>query len=110
MYHSVSICSQDCYLTTFFTLRIRLLYRVASQGFFATGDRYTGQFVLIIADIPGKIKYGDDTTLWDFGDLETHWWRMTDFLESLVRNGIILNRENIQFAQKEIAFAGFIVG
>ena len=49
----------------------------------------------------------DDTAMWDT-DLESHWWRMLDFLELVGTNGIILiNKKKFQFALREIEFAGF---
>ena len=48
----------------------------------------------------------DDTSLWD-EQLNDHWWRIIDYLELVGRNGIVLNPEKFQFAQKEIDFAGF---
>ena len=44
--------------------------------------------------------------MWD-SDLESHWWRMIDFLERLGNNGIILNPDKFQFAKRTINFAGF---
>ena len=57
-----------------------------------------------------KTKCVDDTVLWDADDgLEEHWWRMIDFLELAGSNGVVLNHEKFQFAQREIDFAGFRV-
>ena len=50
----------------------------------------------------------DDTAIWD-DDLESHWWRTIDFLELLGSNGIVLNENKFQFAQKEVEFSGFKV-
>ena len=44
--------------------------------------------------------------LWE-EDLEQHWWRMIDFVEHVGRNGVVLNFDKFQFAQREIDFAGF---
>ena len=60
----------------------------------------------MIADFERKTKCVDDTVMWD-ADLEEHWWRAIEFLELLGRNGVVLNPEKFQFAQKEIQFAGF---
>ena len=63
---------------------------------------------ILAADVTRKTKCVDDTVQWD-DDLETHWWRVIDFLELCGRNGIILNFDKFQFAQREIIFAGFRV-
>ena len=60
----------------------------------------------MITDIPRKTKCVDDTLLWD-RNLESHWWRMINFLELLGKNGIVLNENKFQFAQKDVEFAGF---
>ena len=67
---------------------------------------YTRRYDEIIADVERKTKCVDDTAMWDTS-LEVHWWRMLDYLELCGRNGIILNKEKFQFAQREINFAGF---
>ena len=61
----------------------------------------------MIADVPRKTKCGDDTLLWDT-ELEIHWWRMIDFLETLGNNGVVLNSDEskFQFAQKESRICG----
>ena len=78
----------------------------APQGYMASGDGYTHRYDRIIADIPRKTKCVDDVALWD-DSLETHWWRMIDYLDLMGRQGITLNPSKFQFAEKEISFAGF---
>ena len=79
---------------------------MAPQGALGSGDGYSRRFDEVIADVERKTKCVDDTVQWD-DDLETHWWRVIDFLELLGRNGIILNFDKFQFSQREIDFAGF---
>ena len=43
---------------------------------------------------------------WD-ADLERHWWRTIEFLETVGKSGIILNPEKFQFCAKDVEFAGF---
>lgn len=46
--------------------------------------------------------------MWDHDeDLTEHWWRVIDFLILLGNNGVILNKEKFQFAQKTVDFTGF---
>jgi len=105
-FHSVPIRPEDRHFTTFITPWGRYRYRMAPQGFLASGDGYARRFDEIIADIERKTKCVDDTLMWDT-DLKEHWWRLLDFLELLGHNGIILNKKKFQFAQKEVDFAGF---
>lgn len=105
-YHSVPVRESDRELLTFITEFGRYRYCVAPQGYVASGDGYTHRYDRIIADIPRKTKCVDDAVLWDT-DLETHWWRMIDYLELVGREGIILNPSKFQFASKHIEFAGF---
>ena len=96
------------HLTTFITPWGRYQYRMAPQGSLASGDGYSRRYDEVIADVDRKTKCVDDTAHWD-DDLSVHWWRMLDFLELCGRNGIVLNFDKFQFAQREISFAGFRV-
>ena len=107
-YHSVPLREQDRYLTTFITPWGRYRYRVAPQGSAVSGDAYARRYDEIIQDIERKTKCVDDTALWD-DSLEDHWWRMIDFVELAGRNGVVLNFDKFQFAQREVEFAGFHV-
>ena len=49
-YHSVSLHADDRHYTTFITPWGRYRYRVAPQGYIASGDGYTRRYDLIIAD------------------------------------------------------------
>ena len=105
-FHSVPIRSQDRHYTTFITPWGRYRYRVAPQGFLASGDAYSRRFDEIITDVERKTKCVDDTLMWDNG-LAEHWWRMIDFLSLLGNNGVILNKDKFQFAKQTVDFAGF---
>ena len=63
---------------------------MAPQGSSASGDGYSRRYDEVIADVERKTKCVDDTVLWD-EDMETHWWRVLEFLELCGQNGIILN-------------------
>jgi len=105
-FHSVPLAEQDRAKTTFITNRGRFRYRMAPQGAIASGDGYSRRYDEVIADIQRKTKCVDDTALWD-DSLEAHWWRIIDFVELCGRNGIVLNFNKFQFAQREVTFAGF---
>ena len=91
-YHSVPLREEDRYLTTFITEWGRYRNKVAPQGSSASGDGYSRRYDEIIADVERKTKCVDDTTQWDT-DLETHWWRMIDFLELSGNNGVLLGKQ-----------------
>ena len=93
-YHSVPIRESDRHLTTFVTPFGRFRYRVAPQGFKASGDGYTRRYDEIIADMVRMTKATDDTALWDV-DMEDHWWRVIDYLDLVSRHGIVINPEKL---------------
>ena len=105
-FHSVPLRAEDRNYTTFITPWGRYRYKVAPQGFLASGDAYSRRFDEIIADMERKTKCVDDTLMWD-KDLSDHWWRMIDFIALLGENGVVLNRQKFQFAQTSVNFAGF---
>ena len=105
-FHCVPLAEEDQAYTTFITSLGRFWYLMAPQGACGSGDGYTRRFDEIIADVERKTKCVDDTAQWD-EEIETHWWRVIDFLELCGHNGIILNFEKFQFSQREIEFAGF---
>ena len=105
-FHSVPIRAEHRHYTTFITPWGRYRYRVAPQGFLASGDAYSRRFDEIISDVERKTKCVDDTLMWD-DNLTEHWWRVIDFLILLGNNGVILNQDKFQFAQRTVDFAGF---
>ena len=64
-YHSVPICKEDRHITTLITLWRRYRYKVAPQGFVASSDAYNQRFDAIISDFKNKVKYVDDTCMWE---------------------------------------------
>jgi len=62
-YHSVPLHPDDKHLTTFITPWGHYQYKVAPQGYIASGDGYTRRFDEITSDIPNKTKCIDDTLL-----------------------------------------------
>ena len=48
----------------------------------------------------------DNTVFWD-EELENHWWRVIEFLETTGCSGIVLNPDKFQFCAKDVKFAGF---
>ena len=105
-FHSVPLRPEDRHLTTFITPWGRYWYNVAPQGYLASTDAYSRRGDEILVDVPRKTKNVDDTALWD-EELSDHWWRIIDYLELMGKNGVILNPQKFQFAQREINFSGF---
>ena len=107
-YHSIPICEEDRHLTTFITPWGRYRYKVAPQGFLASGDGYTQRFDSIISDFPNKVKCVDDTCMWA-DTIEEAFFQTCEWLDICARNGITLNPKKFQFAQDTIDFAGLTV-
>ena len=105
-YHSVPLHENDRHLTTFITPWGRYRYRVAPQGYIASGDGYTRRFDEIVSDIPDKTKCVDDTLLWA-DTLVGSFWQAVNWLDICGRHGITLNPEKFVFGQDEVTFAGF---
>ena len=110
-YRLISLTKEDRYLTTFITEWGRYRYRVATLGYVASGDAYNARYDEIISEVERKTKCVDDAMIWDDDDdLEEHWWRTLDYLTLVGENGIILTLKKLQFSQKVVNFAGFVVG
>lgn len=105
-YHSVPIEEADYIITTFITPFGRYWYKVAPQGYLASGDAYTRRYDAIIADIKDKVKCVDDTLLWA-SDIKESFMKTIQYLELCGQNGIILNPTKFKFACDEVDFAGF---
>ena len=108
-YTGVPMHPDDRDFTAFLTILGRYRYCVAPAGGKTCGDGYARRGDEIIADVQRKTKCVDDTAMWD-ECLEDHWWRMLDYLELCGNNGVILNIEKFQLAERGINFAGFYVG
>ena len=105
-YHSVPLRESDRHLTTFITPFGRWRYTRAPQGFLSSGDGYNRRVDAILTDFERKERCVDDMIYHDT-DLETHWWRTIDFLSMMGASGNVLNPEKIQFAKRNVDFAGF---
>ncbi|KAL8569022.1 hypothetical protein ACOMHN_048270 [Nucella lapillus] len=55
-YHSIALDERDRHLTIFITPWGRYRYRVAPQGYIASGDAYSRRFDEIVSDVPHKTK------------------------------------------------------
>ena len=107
-YHSVPIREEDRHYTTFITPWGRYRYKVAPQGFLASGDAYTQRFDAIIADFENKVKCVDDTCMWA-DSIQDAFFQACRWFDMCARNGITLNPEKFQFAQDTVDFAGLTI-
>ena len=105
-YHSVPLRVSDRHLTTFITPFGRWRYTRAPQGFVSSGDGYNRRFMAILEGFARMERCVDDTIHYD-KNLEDHWWRTVDFLIRVGQSGIVLNPTKLQFAEREVQFAGF---
>ena len=105
-YHSVALHPDDRHLTTFITPWGRYRYRVAPQGYVASGDGYSRRFDESASDFLDKTKCIDDTLLWAT-DLEASFHQATKWIDLCGRNGITLNPEKFVFGADTVEFAGF---
>lgn len=109
-YHSVPLHVDDRQLTTFITPWGRYRYRVAPQGYIASGDGYSRRYDQIIADsalsYSDYTKCTDDTLIWA-STIEDSFFRVVEWLDLCGHHGITLNPEKFVFAQDTVEFAGF---
>jgi hypothetical protein len=105
-YHSIPLHEDDYHLTTFITPWGRYRYRVAPQGYIASGDGYTRRYDEIVADIQNKTKCVDDAIIWD-DSIEESFWSAVKWLQICGTNGVTLNPPKFVFAADEVEFAGF---
>jgi len=105
-YHSIPLHEDDYHLTTFITPWGRYRYRVAPQGYIASGDGYTRRYDEIVTNIQNKTKCVDDAILWD-DNIEESFWSAVQWLDTCGKNGVTLNPPKFVFAADEVEFAGF---
>ena len=77
---------EDRHLTTFITPWGRYWYLRNPQSFVGARDSYNRRFDAILEDFRDKERCVDDTVFWD-NNLEGHWWRTIEFLETVSKSG-----------------------
>lgn len=107
-YHGVRITEESQHITTFITLWGRYYYKVAPQGYIASGDAYTKRFDAITADFQNVIRCIDDSLLWA-ADTKQCFLKTVEYHDLCGRNGITLNPDKFVFAADQVEFAGFKV-
>lgn len=107
-YHSIPLRESDKHLTTFITPFGRWRYKRAVQGYLSSGDGFNRRYDTILSDFGRKERITDDNLHYDPAtDMEAHWWRTIDLLETTGRSGIVLNPDKFQFCKRDVDFAGF---
>ena len=107
-YHSIPIREEDRHITTFITPWGRYRYKVAPQGFLASGDAYNQRFDAIISNFKDYVKCVDDTCMWA-NSIEEAFFQTCEWLDLCARNGITLNPKKFQFAMDTVDFAGLSI-
>ena len=105
-YHSIPLHHDDRHYTTFITPKGRYRYKVAPQGYIASGDGYTRRFDEITTDFPQKVKCIDDALLWS-SSIEEAFFHTVQWLDICGKNGIVLNPNKFTFCRDTVEFAGF---
>ena len=104
-FHSVPVVEKDrdklCFVTQWGCFR----YKVAPQGYLASGDAYCHRFSEIAKGIENRRTIVDDTVIW--GDsLEENFKEVCKLLDVCCKAGLIFNPDKFQFGQDTVNFAG----
>ena len=105
-YHSIPLHKDDKHYTTFITPKGRYRYKVAPQGYIASGDGYTRRFDEIVADFPRMTKCVDDALLYS-DSIEAAFFHAVNWLDICGKNGVTLNPAKFTFSRLTVQFAGF---
>ena len=62
-----------------------------------------------MSDFVREERCVDDTIHYD-ENMEEHWWRTIDLLDTMGINGAVMNPDKLQFCQRQADFAGFRLG
>ena len=92
-------------LTTFITEWGRYHCCHLPQRYLAATDVCTRRYGNIIRDVPNKVKYVDDTLLYDC-DIEAAFNHTCDYLKLYCDKGIVFNKNKFQFCEDSVEFAG----
>ena len=105
-FHSVPVHPNDYHYFTFVTPSDHYRYKMAPQGWLASGDAYTHRYNQITSDIDHHIKVIDDSLLWS-NDIHGAWADVMNFLSTVGSKGVILNSNKFCFTTRKSEFAGF---
>ena len=74
----------------------------------ASGDAYNQRFDAIISDFKNKVKYFDDTFMWE-DSIEAAFFQACAWIDLYALNRITLNLKKFQFAKDTVEFAGLTI-
>jgi len=100
-YHSIPLHPDDKHYTTFITPWGRYRYRVAPQGYIASGAGYTRRLDEIVTNVNNLTKCVDDSLLWE-DNIEASFFQAVEYLDLCGNNGITLNPKKFQFARDNV--------
>ena len=104
--HSAPISEEDKHCTTFATEWGRYRYTIAPQEY----GSYVTRNEDITAAIERTAQTSEATVMWDADqDLEAHWRRVFDYLVILGKHGMFVDRNEFQFCERTVNFAGLRV-
>ena len=98
-YHGVLFAEDDQHKTTFITEWGRYYYKRTPQGYGSSNDGYTHRTDDILDDI---IQWSED--------METSFFRISILLSHCNKNGMIFSAEKVNFAKREVEYAGLVLG
>ena len=107
-YHSIPLHADDRNYTCFATPWGRYRYKVAPQGYLASGDGLNQRYDAILTNFLNKERCVDDTCTYSDTILDA-FKDMYRLLQVCAENGVILNPEKFQFCLKEVEFAGLTI-
>ena len=104
-FHAIEIDENSHKLTTFITEWGRYSCCHLPQGYLAATDAYTRGYENVIKDVPNKVKWVDDTLLYDYS-IEAAFNQTWDYLKLCCNKGIVFNKNKFQFCEGSVEFAG----
>ena len=99
---------EDRHKLTFVTQWGRFRYKVAPQGYLASGDGYTHRFANITEGMENKRSIVDDTLMWS-DNIQENFEDVYKLLGVCHTAGLIFNSNKFQFGQDTVEFAGLEV-
>ncbi len=108
-YFQVPLDSPSQLLTTFCTPWGRFKHLRATMGLTSAGDEYNRRTDASLADIPRMEKIVDDIILYDNSWAE-HLAHVKEFLTRCRSAGITLNPNKFCLGERQVSFAGYLVG
>ena len=107
-YHSVPVHEDDHHKLTFITHKGRFRYKVAPQGYLASGDGFTQRSDSLLGEVKDRVTKVDDSLVWA-KNMEDNFYQVCKMLEVGGNAGLVFNGDKFQFGQDIVEFAGLEV-